>query len=161
MDTTVALVVGPAAGLLGVGLGYLGSRHVSREERRVAARAELRRALASYLGAIYPLVAELRAMPEVRATRISDIVERLSSDAAVYVRSRRQIAKLGPRPLELMDRFVAMTANLQVLPKPAPLEAAFTAANDYVEQLTETRSEELKNGWPEIWRSLQLAATVL
>jgi hypothetical protein len=162
VESTFALIVSPAAGLLGVGLGYFGSRHISKGEREAAGRAEVRRALAAYLGAIYPLVAELRAMPEVSCGRLADAVDRISGEAASYVRSRRQLTKLGSRPFELMDRFVAAAAILRFLELlPAPLQVAISNANGYVEQLNETRSDELKDCWPEIWRELQSATRLL
>jgi hypothetical protein len=155
------LIVPPVAGLIGVSLGYVGTRRVSRIERAAAARAELQRALAAYLAAIYPLVAELRAMPDVRPTGLSEVMDRISGEAAVYVRSRRQIAKLGSRPFALMDRFVAAMANLQVLSMPAELATAIATANAYVEQLSGRRPNELKDRWPEIWSQLQSASSAL
>lgn len=161
MDSTVALVVSPAAGLVGVGVGYVGSRRISKAERAADARAELRRAVAGYLAALYPVVAELRAMPDVRTSQLAEVLDRVSGEAATYVRSRRQIAKLGSRPFELGDRLAAAAANLQVLGPPEPLDAAVAKANGYVEQLAETRSDEVKARWPEIWDELHSAVTAL
>jgi hypothetical protein len=114
VDSTVALIVSPVAGLVGVGLGYFGSRRISKVERTAAAQAELRRAVAAYLAALYPMVGELRAMPNVRASPLAEAFDRLSGEGATYVRSRRQIAKLGSRPFELGDRLAAATGSRPV-----------------------------------------------
>src|SRR4051795_2662812 len=87
VDETVAVLVGPVAGLLGVGLGYAGTRRVNKAEREAAARAELERVIATYLAAIYAMVAELRSMPNVPPSRLGDAVDRFSGEGAAYVRS--------------------------------------------------------------------------
>jgi hypothetical protein len=112
------------AGLVGVGVGYAGTRRISKIEREAAAQAEMRRAVAAYLAALYAMVAELRAMPDVRPGPLAEALDRLSGEGASYVRSRRQIAKLGSRPFELGDRFSTALANVQLLALPAPLETA-------------------------------------
>jgi hypothetical protein len=157
VDATVALIISPAAGLLGVGLGYLGSRRISTDEREAVARAELRRTVAAYLSALYPVVAELRALPDVHPGRFAQALDRLSGEGAAFVRSRREIAKMGSRPFELSDRLAAAAANLQVLALPAPLESAVAKANAYVELLGESRSEALKEQWPQVWKGLHSA----
>jgi predicted component of type VI protein secretion system len=161
VDSTVAMVVPAVTGLAGVALGYAGTRHISKIERNAATAAELRRAAAVYLAALYPLVAELLATPEVKPTSVGQTLDRLSGEAATYVRSRRQIAKLGSRPWDLGDRFATATANLQVLALPVSLAAAVAKANDFVEQLSSTRSDELKDRWPEIWEQLHSAIKLL
>src|SRR3954447_1660021 len=55
-----ALLIGPVSGLLGAGLGYVGSRRISATEAPAARRTEIRRAVAAYFASLYPLVAELR-----------------------------------------------------------------------------------------------------
>ncbi|MFL5867142.1 MAG: hypothetical protein ACJ766_08590 [Thermoleophilaceae bacterium] len=157
MDPTVAVIVSPAAGLVGVGLGYLGGRRISTDERRAAARAERRRVVAAYLSALYPVVAELRALPDVHPGPLAQALDRLSGESATYVRSRREIVRMGSRPFDLSDRLAAATANLQVLELPAPLEAAVAKANAYVEQLGTRRSEALKEQWPQLWEELRAA----
>jgi predicted transcriptional regulator with HTH domain len=161
MDETLALLIGPVSGLLGVGLGYVGSRRIIATEAQAARRTEIRRAVAAYLASLYPLVAELRAMPDVQPNVLSNALDRLSGVAATYVRTRRQLAKLGSRPWELSDSFAAAAANLQVLDLPADVRTAVAEANAYVEKLAETRSGELKAGWPAVWQQLQYAASCI
>jgi len=162
VDTTLALIVSPVAGLVGVGLGYLGTRRLHRDEREAAVRAELQRALANYLAALYPLVTELREMPDVRVGKLAAAVDRLRGEAASYVISRQRIIRtLGLRPFELRDRIAGAAAQLQVLALPPALEAAVAASLDYVEQLSASRSDEVKGRWPGIWEALQTAAKSL
>src|SRR5687767_6791806 len=116
METGVDTAIAAVAGLAGVGLGYLGSAKVSRREREAAGRDELRRAFARYLGALYAVVAELRAAPATQPGKLADLVDRVRGEAWTYVSTRRRLlATLGPRPLMLSDRLADAVAHLQVL----------------------------------------------
>jgi hypothetical protein len=143
-----------------VGLGYVGSVRITRRERSEAGRDAFRRAFAQYLGSLYTLVAELRELPGATESGwVSDALDRLKGESWTFVTTRRRaFAAFGSRPFELQDRFADAAAHLQVLGLPPVLEQAVTAANEYVEQLAEWRTTELKSQWPRVYAQLHEAA---
>jgi hypothetical protein len=163
VNGTVAVLVGPVAGLLGVGLGYLGTKRLSDQQRQRERGAELSRALAAYLGALYPVVAELRAMPHVPAGDGTSRLDRLMwGEAGAYVKSRQRLLRsFGTRHFELQDRFAAAAAQLKVLPLPMELEQAVDAATAWVEELAVSRAPDVTRRWPQIWEDLHDAARAI
>jgi hypothetical protein len=159
LEAWINTAVAGGIGLIGVGLGYLGSLRLSRREREAAGRDELRRAFARYLGALYPVVSELRQTPQTRRRPPGTVLERLQGPAWTFVSSRRGLTKaFGSRPFDLGDRLADAVAAIQVLALPQDVDQAISAANDYVEHLAEQRSDTVKAEWPGIHARLMDAA---
>ncbi|NLT05159.1 MAG: hypothetical protein GXY03_02495 [Solirubrobacterales bacterium] len=114
------------------------------------------------MGALYPLVAELRDMPPARppgaATRL---IDRLRGPDAQWLVTQKAIVDVGNRPRTLGDRLSAALAYVQVLDMPDEVTQAIAEANDYVDRLSKHRSEALKAEWPDILARLQTAKTAL
>jgi hypothetical protein len=151
------LIIGPVSTLVGVGLGYISSRAVSKSERDATSRADLRRAISVYLGALYPAVAQLRAMPDVRPGALADLLDRLRGETATYVHTQRQLAAMGSRHMILADQLVAAYAGLAVMNLPPRLRTAVDESFAWMAELGENRSEEVKARWPAIWAELDAA----
>lgn len=150
------------AALLGAGVGLIGALAISRVERADVALRERRRAYAAYLGALYPLVAELRGMPAGRQPGgIDRIVDRVRGPDAQWVASQKAIVALGGRPHTLGDRLSAALAYVQVLDMPGDVMSAIDAANDYVERLSKERTVAAKAEWPPLYARLQSAKASL
>jgi hypothetical protein len=156
MSDATALIVGSGVTLAGVGIGTVSSWLLSRRERRLAQRDELRRALGAYLGALYEAVAFLRQMPDVPdggwLTGLGTLGERIS-----WVSAQRHLAMLGSRPLQAQERVVAALAQLQVLKLPPELQRAVEASAQFVERLAGSRAPEVVDRWPEVYADLHAA----
>jgi hypothetical protein len=63
MQDWIPAAIGVAGTLGGTALGYRGALSISRRDRKAALRAQVRSALAVYLGAAYESVAELCDVP--------------------------------------------------------------------------------------------------
>jgi hypothetical protein len=164
MDAGVTTgLVGVGGTALGAGLGYLGTRRISRVERETSLRGEKRRAYAAYLGALYPVVSELRDMPAARRLRFYERwLDQLRGEAATWTLTRRHLRRtVGDRPGALADRLAYAVAQLQVLPLPQEVSEAVAAANNYIERLAEDRSSEVIGQWPELHKRLLAAADSL
>jgi hypothetical protein len=155
------LIIGPVSTVVGVGLGYISSRAVSKSERDEASRADMRRAVSAYLGALYPAVAQMRAMPNVQPGALSDLLDRLRGEAATYVHAQRQLAAMGSRHMILADQLVAAYAGLAVMDVPPRLRTAVDESFAWMAELGENRSEEVKARWPAIWAELDAAVSAL
>lgn len=163
VDAWLTALIAVAGTLAGSVVGVRGALAISRQERRDALRAEIRRAFAAYLGALYPVVAELRDMPAMPSPRLLDVwTDRLRGEAATWVLTRKRLRRaLGDRPRELMDRLALAAAQLQVLPLPPEMRSAFDAANEYAERLAKRRSPAIKAEWPAVYGRLMAAAEAL
>lgn len=161
MPSDLDLIIGPVSTVVGVGLGYISSRAVSKSEREAASHADLQRAISIYLGALYPAVAQLRQMPDVRPGALSDLLDRLRGEAATYVYTQRQLAAMGSRHMILADQLVAAYAGLAVMNVPPRLRAAVDESFAWMAELGESRSEEVKARWPAIWAQLDTAVKEL
>lgn len=148
MDAATAALMGAFGG---AGLGFLGTLTVNARQRREARRSEIRRALADFLGALYPAVAELREMPSNKEPdAFSKAIDRLSGDQATWVRTRRGLLATSPHIFGRMDRLAAAFARVQLLDVPVSVMEAVEKANDYVAELGEERSIALIERWPAI-----------
>ena len=153
-------VVGTIAGTF---VDVLATLKVSRDARQAARRAEIRRAFAAYVGALYGVVAELRDMPSAR--RVGDhlgFFDRLRSEEARWLLTRRRLrSTFGDRPQELMDRVAVAIANLQTLPISEDLRQVVDGTNNYLEALAAKRTSMLKREWPSVHQRLMEAAKSL
>ncbi len=155
-DTTLDVLIGVGGTLLGAIVGVRGALAISRDERRHGQQEDVRRALATYLGAIYPVVNELRELPAVQP--VSPLIRwlgRLERSDVAWVRQRRREYRLyGYRHREGGDRLAAAVAELQVRPMPEALQAAVDRANNYIERLGEQRTPELREEWSSVHADL-------
>lgn len=159
----VDALIGVGGVLLGAIVGVRGALVVSRDERRHEQREDLRRALAAYLGALYPAVNELRELPPARpAPRVARWIDSLQPSDAAWARQRRREYRLyGYRHREGGDRLAASVAQLQVRAMPAELRAAVDRANGYIERLGEQRTKELREEWSSVHGDLMRGRQVL
>lgn len=157
MDAALAALLGAFGG---AAIGFAGSLKVNADQRREADRIEKRRALAAYLGALYPAVSELREMPPDKdLDMIGRAIEMLSGEQASWIRTRRALVASSPQMFGRMDRLAAAMARVQTLAMPATVTQAVEGANDYVVELGRERSEELVAAWPEIRAELLAAVS--
>lgn len=164
MDTAIAAAAALVGAFGGAWLGFLGARRISSSDRAEARRVQRQEIFASYLGALYPVVAELREMPanpKGWRTFVSETIDSLQGEAASYVSARRALEGIGNQHVIRADRLAAAVAQVQVLGMPDEVVAAFDAANEYVESLGEERTDELKARWPALHERLQSAARLL
>jgi hypothetical protein len=112
-----------------------------------------------YLGALYQSVGELRELPPNREPNALDRgVRMLQGEHGAWVARRRAEYRLsGDRYRQLAGQLASAVAQLHALPLPPDLEAAVTAANEYVEKLSEQRAPELIAQWPATRASLLAA----
>ncbi len=104
MGGMVDVLIGVGGTLLGAAVGVGGALTISREDRRHAAREDLRRALAVYLGALYPSVSELKELPPTRPEpALARWLTRLERDDVRWLRQRRR-EHLGARRINYADR---------------------------------------------------------
>jgi hypothetical protein len=159
MDAALAGLIGAFGG---AGIGLLGALKVNADQRQEAERSERRRAFAVCLGALYPVVSELREMPpNSEPDALTRAIDQLLGEQASWVRTRRGLAATSPQMFGRMDRLSAAMAVVQTLAMPAALLEAVEAANDYVAELGEERSEELVARWPAVRARLLEAARLL
>lgn len=157
-------VIGTLAGAL---VGVRGALAISRMERRDALGGEMRRAYAAYLATIYSAVAELRDMPTrrppSRTERLSErLSDRLLGEAGSWLLTRKRVrAAFGDRPGQLTDRVATAVAYLHVLPLPCQVREAVAAGNEYIIELAEERTAELKGQWPAVYSQLMAASKAL
>jgi hypothetical protein len=156
---TLTAAIGAGATFVGAGLGFAGLWVVSRRERREAQKERLRLALGAYLGALYEVVGLLRGMPDVRASPVAMLVDRVRGEAATWVAMRRSAVRLGGLPEH--QRAVAALAQLQVLPMPLALMEAIATSADYMIELGGSRAPAVVDRWPEVYRSLHEAKELI
>jgi hypothetical protein len=163
MDDAVPAAIGVAGTLAGTGLGFTGAFFIARRERRHALRRETRQAFATYLGVLYPTVAELRELPPVRGVPpAATIVDRVRGQDATFVATRRrERAVFGDRPRELAERVATALARLQVMELRPEVRAACEAAADYIQRLAAQRSPEINAEWTSIYDQLHAAGRLL
>lgn len=159
MDPALAALLGTFGG---AGIGLLGTQRISAIERKEASRHEKRRAFASFLGALYPAVSELRSMPPNKLPNILEQAqEKLSNEQADWIRTRKAMASATPHLFIRIDRLSLATAEVQTLDMPPKVKDVIEEANRYVEQLGEERTSELKAEWPAIYVRLHDANKLL
>ena len=159
MDAAVAGLIGAFGGS---GIGLAGALRINAVQRRDGDIAEKRRAFAAYLGALYPAVAELREMPPNKEPDLlMRAIDGVSSEQASWVRTRKGITAMSPHMFGRMDRLSAAVAVVQMLDMPPAVMEAFDQANDYVAELGEERTDELRAAWPGIREKLLDAARLL
>jgi hypothetical protein len=159
MDPALAALLGTFGG---AGIGLLGTQRISATERKEASKRERRRAFASFLGALYPAVSELRSMPPNKLPNILEQAqEKLSNEQADWIRTRKAMVSATPHLFIRIDRLSLATAEVQTLDMPPKVKEAIEDANHYVERLGEERTEELKAEWPSIYVRLHEAKRLL
>jgi hypothetical protein len=159
MDAAAAGLIGALGGAV---IGLVGAVLIDVAQRRRALSGERRRAFASFLGALYPAVAELREMPPNRSGGLFERIDSfLLTDQAAWVRTRRGMTAISPHLFSRIDRLLAAIAILQVIDLPKEVDAAVDEAADYLERLGEHRSPELVGQWPAIHERLLDAADAL
>lgn len=123
----------------------------------------MRHAFASYLGALYPAVAELRELPPARRSPANaTILDRVRGNESTFLAARRrERAVFGDRPRQVADRVASALASLQVMALPSEVRAACEAAAAYIERLAGQRSSEVSAEWPAIYEQLQAAGRLL
>lgn len=136
-----------------------------RQERAALAR-DVRAGIGDYLGALMISVAELTRAPENApdvdigrwvAESAPDPVRRWF-DAQRWIKTeKRTRTVLGPRPYANVERVVLAYAHMQILPLPDPLAGPLLKSLNYVEELAETRTREVKDRWPEVREALLAA----
>jgi hypothetical protein len=148
---------------LGAVIGLRGARAIGREERAEAARAETLRAFTEYVGALVPVVSELRELPPAPApSPLADLVDQFRGEAATYLATRRREQQLfGGRNREQAARLASAAIDLRLRPLPQGVRDAINVANNYVEQLGEQRSDELIAEWKGIHSRLMAAGAEL
>jgi hypothetical protein len=168
MDAWVAVAistVGAVGGTaLGARIGLKGAQRISREERAAAERSDVVRAFGLFLGALYPSVAELQAMPPVGGWRfgVANVINRVRGPVPTWVATVRNEHNFdGGRRRELSWRLAATVADLQVRRLPPDVRAAVAEATGYVQRLGQQRSPELVAEWERIRLRLMAAAAEL
>lgn len=152
-----------AGTLAGSAIGVSGSLLISRHERRHALNARMRDALGVFLGAVYPAIADLRALPDINGLpKSAEIIDRLRGERATYVATRRREREIfGDVLRDRSHRVAVAVADLQVLPLPEQVRDAVNACLDYLERLGQRRTPELKAEWTTIHARLASAAELL
>jgi hypothetical protein len=163
MSTSVELGIGVGGAVAGALVGFGGSWLVSRQERKAAAKGERRRAYAAYLGTLYPMVSELRDMPNADDRPLPDPIGSLLSllpnaKATEWLRLRKAV---GDRAYLMSAQMAAAYALVQVLKMPDAVSAVISDANEYVIALGATRTPELLGAWPDLHGRLQSAIDLL
>lgn len=159
MDAGTAALIGAFGG---AGIGFAGALKVASDQRLEARRSEKRRALASYLGALYPVISELKEMPPNKKPDLIDkAIEHVSSEQTTWVRTRKGLVAMSPHMFGRHDRLSSAFAYVQLLDMPAPVLSAVEAANDYMIELGEERSETILGRWPAVRKDLLDASSHL
>lgn len=159
MDAALAGLVG-AFGGAGIGLG--GALKINADQRRSAMLAEQRRAFASFLGAIYPVVVELQGLPPNREPGlVGRLTDSFLGEQASYAITQKQLATAMPQHAARLDRLAGAIALVQALDVPGELASAIDEANDYVERLSDDRTEERKAEWTAIRDRLLTTGSLL
>jgi hypothetical protein len=152
MDAAAAGLVGAFGGAT---IGFVGTLAVNAAQRREARRDEKRRAFAGYLGALYPVITELREMPANKEPDgLAKMLDRLSGEQAAWVRTRKGLIAMSPHAFGRMDRLSAAFARVQLLDLSTEVMEVVETANDYAVELGEERSTELIARWPMIHKDL-------
>ncbi|HKZ15050.1 MAG TPA: hypothetical protein VJL81_14520 [Solirubrobacterales bacterium] len=152
MDAGTAALIGAFGGAI---IGFLGAIKVAADQRVEARRIEKRHALAVYLGALTPVVGELKEMPPNKEPNfLTKAIDQASGEQATWVRTRKGLVAMSPHIFGRMDRLSSAMAQVQLLEIHPGVMDAVEAANDYAAKLGEERSEELIQRWPSIHAEL-------
>lgn len=159
MDAGAAALIGALGGAI---IGFFGAIKVAADQRDEANRSEKRRSLAAYLGALTPVVSELKAMPPNKEPDLlTKVVEQMSTEQATWVRTRKGLVAMSPHMFGRMERLSLAIAQVQLLDMPPSVVDAVEAANDYAAELGDERSDELIARWPLIHADLLSASQLL
>lgn len=159
MDAGVAALMGAFGG---AGIGFLGAIKVAADQRVETRHIERRHALASYVGALTPVVSELREMPPNKEPDlVTKAIDQISGEQASWVRTRKGLVAMSPHMFGRVDRLASAFAQVQLLDMPREVMEAVEAANDYAIELGEERSEDLVARWPPIHANLLDASKLL
>jgi hypothetical protein len=159
MDAGTAALIGAFGGS---GIGFAGALKVAADQRLEDRRSEKRRAMASYLGALYPVISELKEMPKNKEPDlVSKAIEQVSGEQATWVRTRKGLVAMSPHMFGRQDRLSSAFAHVQLLDMPDPVMDAVEAANDYAIELGEERSEAILGRWPTVHKDLLDASRLL
>lgn len=159
MDAAVAGLIGAFGG---ASLGILGALKINADQRRQAQQSERQRAFSAYLGALYPVITELREMPQnSEPDALTRVIDRLQSEQVAWVRTRKGMVSTFPHAFGPMDRLSAAMAVVQTLEMPTAVLEVVERANDYAAELGEERTDALRERWPELQEQLLGAAKLL
>jgi hypothetical protein len=180
MSAAIELAVNGGSAVAGAAVGLLGAIVLAGRAQKAAATDQRRRAYGAYLGALYPIVAELRSLPnppdgesDLRNELIRQLlgalpegfkdvgarfVELLDSEAARYLRTRRAV---GDRPYETSAALAAAYAQLQVLDLDKHVRTVVSDANEYVIALGTRRTPEQLAEWSQLHARLDAARSQL
>jgi hypothetical protein len=163
--TTTAGTIGGA--VTGAVIALKGARSLSRDEREAAARADTLRAYRLFVGEAVKSVAELHRLPPVvepnALEKVGEFVDRLGrSEAELTMRTRARIhERYGDRPLVLADQLAAAAVDLLLRELPITVRAAVDGTAEYIERLSEQRSEEILSKWKDVHARLIAAGEEL
>ena len=155
-------LVGVLGTLAGTGVGLAGATALSRDERRDDRQVERRQIFARFLAATYSVVAELRELPPgSEGSVLAKIIDQIQGEDAAYVRTRKELAKMGNTHFTRLDRMNASIAEIQVSDLPAEVVNIVNETGEYVQRLSDERTDEVKAEWPAIAKRLQEATNLL
>jgi hypothetical protein len=156
MDAAAAGLIGA---LGGAGIGFLGAIKVAADQRVEAARIERRHALAAYVGALTPVVSELKEMPPAKEPNLlTKAIDQTGGEQATWARTRKGLVEMSPHMFGRMDRLASAMARVQLLAMQPAITDAVEAANDYVIELGDERSRDLIERWPSVHDALLSAS---
>lgn len=159
MDAGTAALIGAFGG---AGIGFLGSIRVAAGQRVEARHVARRHALATFVGALTPVVSELKEMPPNKEPSLfAKAFDQVSDEQATWVRNRERLVAMSPHMFGRQDRLALAMAQVQLLEMPSGIMDAVEAANDYVVELGDERSEEVIARWPSIHAKLLEASKLL
>jgi hypothetical protein len=140
-----------AAGVGGF-LGYLVTFHVSEREREEAKAEALLELYAEFSADLASAVAWIRFFPEAREPDwVSRGIDSLRGELATWAATQKRVQQtLGQGWREPVERFARTSARMRLRPIPDYLMREVEAANDYVEELSVDRSDEVKAKWPDV-----------
>jgi hypothetical protein len=157
----VTTVVGT---LGGAGVGVRGALAISRNQRDEARRQRIGDAYSAFLAAVVLAVAELRQWPsptEPHALRqlANRTQDKICGEGTSDLAARRGArAIFGDRPWIFADGVVQAWAVLRVLPLDDDTRSVCDSAVDYVERLSDARTDEIKAEWSGLHARLMDAA---
>jgi hypothetical protein len=156
-------MVALGSSLAGGGLTGWATFSVSKRQERAALAREVREHLGRFAGALIIAVAYIRDVPPnapefgagsfVPAFVKEKMPDGFSRWTAAYrwVSTQQRMRRvLGDRPFLYAERVVLAAAPLRVFPLPPALRQVIDDTLDYVIELSEERSDELKSKWPEV-----------
>jgi hypothetical protein len=157
------LTISLSSALVAGGLTSWAALSTTKRHEQAELEREVRRAIGQFLGAVVVAVGQLQRMPETPPSLepITSIAEHLPAAPRRWLQAQRWVSTeermrqvLGSRPFLDAERVVLAHAPLSLLPLPVVLQAALEETLDYVVNLAEERTQELKDEWPRVRQRL-------